>query len=284
MRIAILTALTGLIIGAATAQGRTIDGSDSDWTGTHGGAIHTVVISSGEWIYKGEAGDLRGFGPTGPRPNYDVTEVRLARDSANLYVLVRFADVTDINEPSVCLGVDLDRSSSDSSGLAFFGDDAGTVFAGDASTHPEFLIQIHNAQNGITWAEYYDDVNPPGWFTNPGESETYISAANNLLEARLSLASLGLTPTSQFGVSLVSFDNGTTSDPSGQGFNNDTDTTVDYPDHDALDGMGGADGVSANAFTRVFGGGAGYAAVGIPVVDLNLLTAPTGMADWRLLD
>ena len=36
-----------------------IDGDPSDWTGTPPAAIHDIAISSEEWIYKGEANDLR---------------------------------------------------------------------------------------------------------------------------------------------------------------------------------------------------------------------------------
>ncbi|MDX2177351.1 MAG: hypothetical protein SF028_12875 [Candidatus Sumerlaeia bacterium] len=277
------TLLAALLAATIAAQAqRVIDGDPSDWVGTPSSTIHATVVDSAEWIYTGEAGDQRTFGANA-WANFDITEVRLAATHQNLYVLVRLADITATNEPSLALGFDSDRTVLDSNGLGFLGDASGITYP-DASFNPEYQVQIHNAQNGITWAEYFHDAGSGFWYSNPGDADTFISAANNVVEARLSLASLELTPTSVVGFHMASFDNGTTGNPGGQAFNNDDDTTVDYPDADALDGIGGFPGVSGNAWVRVFGANGQYTPTGLAPVDLSVLAGPAAVRGWMLYE
>lgn len=273
------------LIPASLAVGQiTVDGDPAEWGGSPPASIHETAISDGVWIYAGEAGDLREFGPIPPRTNYDIVEVRMTHDSGNLYLLVEFADITVTNEVAFCFGIDRDRDPGDSNGLNFLGDDSGVSFNDGAAVHPEVIVHVHNAQDGITWAEYFDDAGSGTWYSNIGDADTFISADNDVVEARFSLTSLGITSASIISFSLVSFDNGTSSDPGGTAFNNDDDTTIDYPDIDALDGVGGMPGVSENAFTRVFNGAGPYTAAGIAPIDLSLLGEPARYAEWQVLD
>lgn len=282
MRIPAL-ALSTVLLSASILPAKTItvDGNPSDWTGTPPALIHATVIDQEEWIYRGEAGDLRND-PADPasRPNYDLTEVRLTADATNLYLLVRFADIVATNEVSVAIGIDNDQNPSDSNGLNFLGDDSGVVFA-NAASHPEYVVHIHNAQDGITWAEFFHDAGGGTWYTNPGDSQTFISAVNNVLEASIKLSAIGLTTSTTFGFSLATFDNGTSLDPGGWGFANATDITVDYPVMDALDAMGGAPGVSEGAFTRAFGSGSNYTPPTIPTLTPATISS---VRDWSLID
>jgi hypothetical protein len=274
--------LTTLLLAAnATHAGtRVIDGNDSDWTGTPPLLVHDIAISGDEWIYKGESGDVR-TDPSGTLGNYDLTEVRLTNDNTYLYVLLRYAGLTSLNEVSFCMGFDLDQSASDSNGLTFNGDDSGVLY-GAPEHHPEYLVHVHNSPNSYTEVEFFHDAGLGSWYnTSASENIAFISLANNLVEVRLRLTDLELTPTSSFAFSLVTFDNGTTSDPSALGFNNVTDTTVDYPHHDGLDALGGQIGVTENAFTRAFNGtGATILATAIRPVSLPTLSH---VESWMML-
>jgi hypothetical protein len=279
----LLALATLLAVSSAAARTITVDGDPSDWIANPTLAIHESAIVNEEWVYRGEAGDLRAFGPVESRGNYDITEVRMTADSEWLYLLVRLADITSTDDPHIGVAIDRDRSPTDSNGLDFLGDESGLTFGAIPERAPEVILSIHNAQPGITWVEYYDDAGSGSWYTNPGDSFAFISAANDVVEARMRLTSLGITNALEFNLTVVTFDNGTTADPGAVGFNNDTDTTVDYPDFDALDGVGGTPGVSANAFTRAFGGLAGVAPLAntAPLSVAALLASSVG--DWMLL-
>lgn len=238
--------LLALGAGDAVAKTITVDGDPSDWTGTPGGSVHSVVISEAEWIYKGESGDMRTDPSDPSEPNYDLTEVRLHVDSGNLYFLVRLADVITTNEVHIGIGIDSDANGSDGA-LNWLGDDSGVMIA-DATNYVERNIAIHNATDGITEIELYAD-DGSSWYAPPGSEASYISTTNNVVEASIPLADLGLTGSSVIRLVLATFDNG--SSVGGEyGWNNDTDTTIDYPTCDAVDVMGGTEGVSANAWDR----------------------------------
>lgn len=229
------------------AHSITVDGGASDWVGTPASQVHATTVSQGEWIYTGESGDVRTDPSALSRPNYDLTEVRLTADATNLYLLVRFADVTATDEVYVGIGIDSDTSASDTS-MNFLGDESGLTYGNVGAKLPEFIATFHNATPGVTTTELYAD-NGSSWYAPPTHSE-FISTTNDLLEASVPLSSLGLNSGSTFGFSLATFDNGKSSDPSGTAFNNDDDTTVDYPGNDALDCIGGTVGTSQNAWDR----------------------------------
>lgn len=238
-------------VAAAVAKaGITVDGSDSDWSGTLPSALHGTAVSAGEWVYRGAAGDMRTDPPAFVRPNYDLTEVRFTSDGERLFVLVRLADVTATDEVHVNLAIDTDGDPHDTE-LKFIGDESGLwVDAATPENHVEFNISVHNTTPGVTQIELYDDNAGNGllWFAPPGGQQSFISAANDLVEFALPLADLGLNGLSRFRVTLATFDNN--DDHLGVGYNNDKDTTVDYPSNDALDIMGGTPGQSANAWDR----------------------------------
>jgi len=271
-----------LLLGApalAPAGTRTIDGNPADWTGTPPVQIHDTAVSGDELIYRGESGDVR-TDAAGGLGNYDITEVRLTRDTTYLYILVRFADITNTDNVSLCFGFDNDRSAGDGNGLNFNGDDSGVSY-GSPDQHPEYLVAVHNSTDPETEVEFFHDAGSGTWYNTDQTSNTaWIDATNDVVEVRLLLSFLELTSASSFGFSVVSYDNGTTADPGGKGFNNATDTTVDYPTNDGLDGMGGAPGVSQNAFQRVFNSSVNLQAAAVTSVSMPALSS---VEDWTLL-
>lgn len=240
----------GFAVALAPAKTIVVDGNPSDWTAAAPAQIHSTTINDGEWVYKGEAGDVR-TDPTGTvETNMDITEVRFTCDATNLYVLVRLDDVTDTNEVHVAIAIDKDNNASDTASN-FIGDESADTLPGleiaSATNMVEFNVAIHNTTPGFTHVELYDDDDGNGtnWFA-PTSYFAYVSTTNNLVEARVDLASLGITPASLLRLFVVTFDNFV-------GWNNDVDTTVDYPTCDALDIMGGTAGVSQNAWDRDLG-------------------------------
>ncbi len=287
MRLPLALLAVASLAAASHAKTIVVDGNPADWTGTPPTLVHDVAVNGDEWIYKGEAGDLR-TDAAGNLGNYDITEARITLDATNLFLLVRFADITVTNEVSLAIGFDLDQNPGDS-GMNFLGDNSGTPFFSSPSFYPEYQVHFHNAQNGITWGEFFHDVGAGSWYTDGGTVDSFISTTNNLLEARISLSAIGLTPTSTFGLSIASFDNGfddglNPGDPSGFGFNNTGDTTVDYPVLDALDGVGGTPGTSANAYGRVISISTGLFEPGnIAPIPLPSITA-SRVAGWEMLE
>ncbi|MBI1293014.1 hypothetical protein GC173_17535 [bacterium] len=258
---------------------RTIDGDPSDWTGTGPVQIHDVAISNDEFIYKGESGDVR-TDPAGGLGNYDLTELRMTRDDTYLYILARFADITDTDSVSICFGFDNDRSAGDVNGLSFCGDESGVTYA-SADQQPEYVVSVHNSTDPETEVEFFHDAGAGFWYnTDQSGNTAWISVANDVVEVRLLLSHLGMTTASTFGFSAVTFDNGTTADPGAKDFNNSTDTTVDYPTNDGLDGMGGVPGVSQNAFQRLFNSTVNLQSAAIAEIQLPTLA---GVDDWSLL-
>jgi len=232
-----------------------VDGESGDWLGTASGTGHGTTVSAGEWIYTGVANDQRGDPPDdASESNYDLTEVRLTRDGTYLYILARFRDISAFNEPHICFGIDLDRSAGDSTPLGFLGDESGLIYTGGPGFDPEFMVAIHNTPHPteITQVEIYDDNagNGTDWYAPSTGWQAFLSPTNNLIEARIPLADLGLTVSNDFRFSLASFDNGSTGDPAAPGWNNLTDTTVDYPTCDAMDVMTDTPGSTDNAWDR----------------------------------
>lgn len=285
-----------LAVGAAgsvaSAKTITVDGDPSDWTGLAPALVHSVQVDAEEWIYKGEAGDCRTDPNAAALSNYDLTEVRVAHDNDWLYFLFRYDDITQIHEVSVCVGFDTDMSLSDSNGLNFLGDDSGVGLAGGAENHPEYIIQFHNAQPGITWPEFFHDAGAGTWYTllsgpDFADADVFISSASDVVEAQVRLSAVGLTTASTFNLKVVTLDNGSSLDPSGEAFAEDTDTTVDYPGHDAIDGMGGTAGTTENAYSRVFeppipaGDPGPYLARNIPSIALPFTAQVT---EWLVLE
>jgi len=227
-----------LVLGSLAAHPITVDGNAADWVGTPSATVHATVTSAGEFIYTGESGDVRND-PSGTiESNADITEVRMTADATNLYILVRLADVTQTDEVYVGVGIDTDQAGGDTS-INFQGDESGVTYGGSSALMPEYLLNVHNAVSGTTWVEMRNQAS--SWYTPGGMTNSFISTSNNLLEFRVALSEIG-NPTT-IGLTLATFDNFVA-------FNNDDDTTVDYPTCDALDVMGGTPGSSQGAFTR----------------------------------
>lgn len=233
-----LPALAALAAPGLGSHPITVDGDDSDWVGVPPAQIHAVAFpTNGEWICSGEANDNRTDPSDIAEPNFDITEVRLTADATTLSVLVRFRDVLVTDEVSVALGI----NTATLGGMNFLGDESGVVY-NDPARQPETQLNIHNTTPGITAVERTRQSDGGVW-SSPGGEASFISTANDLLEASVPLASVDLTTTSVFDLTLVSLDNLVA-------WNNDTDTTVDYPTCDAVDCIGGTPGVTQNAFDR----------------------------------
>ncbi len=250
-----MRATFGVLIGAAAlpafgpAHSVTVDGNAGDWVGTPPAQVHDTAISAGEWIYRGEAGDVRGD-PSGTiETNADITEVRFTADASNLYVLVRLDDVTVTDEVHVAVGIEFTNNPSDTASN-FLGDESGVVYP-NPQAYVEYNIAVHNATPGSTVVELFHDNGSGFWYAPPSGWDAHInpSAGFNLVEARIPLADINLLANSNFRVTLATFDNDSNGG-GGVGFNNDVDTTQDYPVCDALDCMAGTPGVSQGAFLR----------------------------------
>jgi hypothetical protein len=243
MRTMLWVALATLISPVVLAHVINVDGSPSDWIGTPASVSHETTYSGNEWIYTGDGEDTNPSPAGDVESNGDITEVRLTADATNLYVLVRVRDVTHINEPCVAIGIENDDNPSDANGLIFLGDESGVGYPG-AQQHPEHSIAIHNAQDGITWVELFHDAGSGFWYT-PAGTDSYIDPTNEVIEAQIPLADIGLTTSSVFRITLITLDNDDIIS-GGVGFNNDKDTTVDYIPNDAVDVMAGTPGAYGN--------------------------------------
>ncbi|HZW39224.1 MAG TPA: T9SS type A sorting domain-containing protein [Ignavibacteriaceae bacterium] len=192
----------------------TVDGNPSDWIGTPGVNIHSVVISEGEWIYKGTSGDERtDYTWAQPPSNNDITEVRMGTDGTNLYFLVRMSDITDEQFPHLCFVI-----TNGVSIMTFIGDDSddGNFNGGPSiplgnDIQKGRLIDVH--YSSYPCAELY---NGGSWYNNISVS---ISTTNDVIEFALNLTDLGLTSSSSTNISFITA-------PNRIGWNNDVDGTA----------------------------------------------------------
>lgn len=237
-------AVFGLLFSVSTFAGpvwagsRTVDGDPADWTGSPPAGIHREAESGDEWIYRGAVGDRRG--DVGATDEADLSELRLTTDGTYLYVLVRLVAIDDVAKVAVGLGIDTNQEATPASaGLNFLGDDSGLTYNSRPFVRPERVLVLHVAGGGTPAVEFFAG----GSWYGIGGAQVAISAANDVVEARLPLADLnGLGGSSSFVLTAATFMNFA-------GWNNDVDTTVDFATTDAIDAFGAA-GQSGNAWDR----------------------------------
>jgi uncharacterized repeat protein (TIGR01451 family) len=161
-----------------------VDGNMNDWITfptppENNGHVMRNTLYEGEFLWTDAAGDHRADGAD-PDSNYDLTEFRVTADTANLYFLLRFSDLTNANLPYVGIAVD---TTHDGSGNAAFGDAADVQTHADAEW--ERQIVVNSNRTGYFDASYT--------FNAAGSSN--ISAAADLIEISMPLSDLGIALT-----------------------------------------------------------------------------------------
>jgi uncharacterized repeat protein (TIGR01451 family) len=182
----LVAGISGRGLPVALAHPVTVDGQLDDWITTfpnppaNNGHVMRNVSYEGEFIWTDASGDNRADG-TDPDSNYDLRELRVTADepAGNLYFLLRFADLTDLDAPYVAIAVDTTR---DGAGNTAFGDSAGVSTAADAAW--ERQIVVNRQRRGYFDTSYN--------FTAVGASSVDISTANDLIEISMPLSGLGI--------------------------------------------------------------------------------------------
>lgn len=221
----------------------TIDGDPSDWTGELPLQLHDDNYSNNEWIYMGEAGDRRT--ETGMTDNNDIVEVRMTRDTTNLYFLYKMADIDETHAMHIMMSLDRDGSNDDLA-LDWLGDDSN-IELWSPLQYSEMNLDLH--WTGSEWSiELYSDEGSE-WIEPPsGQEEIAVSVDNDVVEFSIPLDDLGFT-----GGDVVRFSTATAEN---QGdWNNDSDTTVPFDTCDGVDVAGGFIGVHMDAASRDLGDG-----------------------------
>jgi glycosidase len=247
-RILICLLLAAFVVGAlqsapttTRAAARTVDGDPSDWTGTPSALPHHDATGDTEWIYTGVAGDRRT--DSGMTDDNDITEVRLTTDGTYLYFLIRMADISDPSKVHVAIGIDTNQEGNPAiAGQNFLGDDSGLTYATRPFIRPERQLALRYGGGGTPVIEWFAG----GTWYGIGGSQIAISAANNVVEARVPLADLnGMNANSSFILTMATFTNA-------PGWNNDNDTTATG----AVDSLGIPGQGTANAWDRDLSDGA----------------------------
>ncbi|MDI6757023.1 MAG: hypothetical protein QME32_03265 [Endomicrobiia bacterium] len=235
-----------LSIGTKTI---TVDGNPSDWTGEKHSTIHGVAIRDGEWIYTGSKGDAReDLGAD--TPNGDLTEFRITCDATNLYILIKSSDITNIDKVHYVVGFDTDGDYTN--GYSWLGDDSvsadNSVPLARGYTYVDKMYLLRCAVTGSPTIESWSGAT----WAAPSDYAISISAVNDSVEARISLADLGIGALPKTArVVAASFINTL-------GWANSGDTTADIAGagagaYDVIDGLGGDFGVQTNYWGREIG-------------------------------
>ncbi len=216
-----------------------VDGFPGDWTGTPPALVHQWTVSNDEWIYTGDSADYRGF--NGASMNQDITQVRITADDTYAYFLIRMQDITDASLPAIGIA----WNSHLSAGANWIGDASKPVGSISLETTNQFATReiMFYTVAGVPKIRLW---NGAGWYAPPAaDAAITVSAANNVIEARINKHDLDLVSPQRVTVSLASFRS--------SGNDAGSDCTFDaVPDNnnDAVDVMGGDVGISANAWAR----------------------------------
>lgn len=210
-----------------------IDGDPQEWQGSAPETPYTAQASGREWIYRGAQGDRRT--DPGTSDEADLTELRIAADDGNLYILARMADISNPRQVHLALG--LTPADAVPAPVAPLGDDS-VLAIGRALLAPAHTISIHAGPEGQIVLEHRS-AGP--WEAIDG-AVAAISAQHDAIEARIPLSALDLTPESDFLLTAVTFQNA-------PGWNNDADTTRPLPGTDAVDAVS-APSATGNAWDR----------------------------------
>ncbi|MBP7830352.1 MAG: autotransporter-associated beta strand repeat-containing protein [Kiritimatiellae bacterium] len=186
---------TGRLASASTLGGSqiiTVDGNPADWLGSAGTVYNSATVSRNEYIWKDKPYEERRDIAT--TTNADIREVRIFADTTNVYFLVKYNDVTDVQHPYIHVGLDTRRSSA-SAAMNWIGDDAGTYYGGgyfaggQAAVHyAQRNITVHRAGGAMEVEVYADDGGT--WYEPPAGSAAAASATYNAMEFWINRADL----------------------------------------------------------------------------------------------
>lgn len=219
----------------------TVDGNINDWTGKLPSNIHSYTFSNGEFIYRGGINDFRT--DLGNTLYADLTEFRLTCDDSWVYFLIKFQEIDPNDKDSIHVEISI-GNPGDGTSYLWIGDDAQLGLTKRALA--DRIIAFHSSQPGNFVIELWDGGS---WYAPLSEYEVVVSDVNDCIEAKISksdIADGGLSFPTAIRISLATFKNVV-------GWNNDTDATEDIGGgsiNDAVDVLGGKEGVSENAWKR----------------------------------
>lgn len=219
-----------------------VDGDTSDWIGERPSQIHSWVISEGEFIYRGDINDFRtDLG--GDLYYADLREFRVTCDDTFMYFLIKFNDVNfgdmDFIHVEIAIG-----NPGDVNKYTWIGDDAQLGLS--ERVLADRIIALHSTFMWSFSIELWDGAT---WYSPSSNYLAIVNDVQNCVEAKISLADIAddtLKFPSAIRIALATFKNVV-------GSNNDVDATEDIGGvtiNDALDVMGGTEGVSENAWNR----------------------------------
>ena len=221
----------------------TVDGEPSDWIGVLPSQIHTVNISAGEWIYRGDINDRRTDYPM--TDDNDIVEVRVTGDATYIYFLIKMKDIRVIDSVHVGIAVNCQDIWRTWNRL---GDDAETnISAQGLGANATRIICFHCPVSNSPDIEMWDGG---VWYAPPSSDyQIVIDAANDVVEAKINWSDLEVTLPEEMWFWCASFQNRV-------GWCNDVEAVVDINNtSDAVDCIGGETGslkigVSKNAWNR----------------------------------
>ena len=245
-----------------------IDGDcSSDWGTAAPSAIHATQVVDGaggtEWVYRGEAGDARDDLHS-TTSNNDIVEVRFTGDDTSLYFCVKMADITDLAIPNLNLAIDIDQLASDEQ-LILVGDEtcssptacggAESYVIADSMNFAERQYNAHNDNNHDFSMELAENMFvqfdfDPGTWVPIGGNTAAASTTGDSVEGKINWGHLGCSggPCGELHINLTTYRNVPLDNAGG-------DTTEDLGESDGVDTMGGASGVTQNAWERDFSDG-----------------------------
>ncbi len=180
---------SGLNYSYNTVGIRTIDGNPSDWVGTALGITNSSVISSSEFIWKDAAADRRYTVSLGGNTNaYELEEFRMTSDTAYIYFLAKFRDLTN-GYPYIGIGIDSDKVNL--SGQEWFGDLASLKASSNARWEKEVIMPFSSMRFYTT-----------SWTSTVAGSKAQ-NASLNCIEGAIAWSSLGLTNGKNYRFSIM---------------------------------------------------------------------------------
>ncbi|KUO62452.1 hypothetical protein APF79_08085 [bacterium BRH_c32] len=206
-----------------------IDGNPSDWIGTPSSTIHGTTYSAGEWIYTGEANDMRTEPGLFWVKNEDITEVRFATDGTNFLGLIKVDNISAID-----LGLYSIAINNGTGTINWIGDDTQSIFGNNiqqASIYFDIHFITRDGQNNL-----HIELNKgSGWYFASNNAAVNFSYAYNCIEFSIPLTELGLESNSNITLTFATFFKNEYTSPFVS--NNEKDNTYDLLGSDAIDVM-----------------------------------------------
>ncbi len=185
---------------------RNINGESNDWLGIASETLHATVVSEEEAIYTGKINDCRTdqhIGGFQAEHNNDITEVRITRDNSYLYFLFRMQNIFDINKPYIAVTIDKDRTDSFP---VWIGDESPVTLNPGTNRGWERQLAIHaTSENNLNIELYADDGDR--WYGPLSNYSVVGNTVNKLIEARIALYDLNISPSDEITFTIATFDN-----------------------------------------------------------------------------